>query len=371
LPRNHSWTWIVAICSTAGCCAPGARDCAGIATPLGISADPAPLAQADVPWPIRMIGHAARGEVASAAVDIPSVVETWVVHTRACEQKIGADPWSSITIGRIEGLDDPIRGSDPETLLERMAGRPVVILIHGYGYIYRDAIEEAVKVRAELEAIGGLTPESLFIVFDWPSERGLSDFYADLNDKARRARVASYHLARFLQEAPPGSRVCLFGQSDGGRIALTTMHFLSGAVLGAFWSEPPVQLSSGRPDLRFRSVILAAAAGHHWLDPGERLDQALPACEALFNIRNSHDYALAFYVFGVYTGFRGALGRVGLDSHDFRRLGPLADRVEQVDVNPELGISHTTFSDALEIPDVGERIARYTSWSDLSVAAGH
>ncbi len=194
---------------------------------------------------------------ASTAVEIPSLVETWVVHTRACEQKMGADPWSSMTIGRLDGIHDPIRGSEPEALLSRMKGRPTVILIHGYGYIYREAVEEAVKVRAQLEAVGGLTPESLFIVFDWPSERELTDLYADLNDKARRTRIAGYHLARFLQQAPAGSRVCMFGQSDGGRVALTTMHLLSGAVLGRFLSEPPGQLTSGRPDLRLRGVILA------------------------------------------------------------------------------------------------------------------
>ena len=65
------------------------------------------------------------------------------------------------------------------------------------------------------------------------------------------------------------------GQSDGGRIVLTTLHLLSGAVLEAFWTEPDVQLSSGRPDLHLRAVILDAAAGHHWLNPDERLEQAL------------------------------------------------------------------------------------------------
>ena len=61
------------------------------------------------------------------------------------------------------------------------------------------------------------------------------------------------------------------GQSNGGRIVLTTTHLLSGGSLRPFWSEPEVQLTSGRPDLRLRAVLLDAAAGHHWLNPGERL----------------------------------------------------------------------------------------------------
>jgi len=310
------------------------------------------------------MGCTARGTRNSTLVDAPpSIIETWVVHTRACDQKLGSDPFSSMTVGRFDAIGEPLGGALPETLLARMADRPSVFLIHGYGYGYRDAVEEAVEVRAGLEAGGGLPPEAIFIVFDWPSERELGDFYSDINDKARRAQVASYHLARFLQEAPPGSRICLMGQSDGGRVALTTLHFLAGAVLPAFWFEPEAQLSSGRPDLHLHAVILNAAAGHHWLDPGERLDHALSATEALLNLRNSGDYALAFYIFGSYTGFRGAIGRVGLNSHDLRKLGPLSARVEQFNLNPMVGISHTTFQQALGIPDVAEKIARYTSWS--------
>jgi Alpha/beta hydrolase of unknown function (DUF900) len=279
---------------------------------------------------------------------------------------MGTDPWSSITIGRFDGLAVPLHGSPPEALLDRMAGRTSVFLIHGYGYGYRDAVEEAVNVRAQLEAAGGLPPETLFIVFDWPSERELRDLYTDLNEKSKRTRIAAYHLARFLQESPAGSQVCLFGQSDGGRLALTTMHLLSGAVLPPIFGEPSAQLSAGRPDLRFRCVALNAAAGHHWLNPGQRLDQAIPSCEALFNIYNSGDVALMFFILGRFTGFRSAIGRVGLTSHDMAALGEFSARVEQVNLNSRVGFSHTSFTQALGFADIADRIARYTSFSDLA-----
>ncbi len=326
LPRAYKWTLIVVCCGAMGCTARGTRN----------------SSLADAP---------------------PSIIETWVVHTRACDQKVASDPFSSMTVGRFDATGEPLEGAVPETLLARMSDRPSVFLIHGYGYGYRDAVEEAVEVRAGLEAAGGLPPDALFIVFDWPSERELADLYTDLSEKARRTRVASYHLARFLQESPPGSRICLLGQSDGGRVALTTLHLLSGAVLPPFWFDPAIQLTSGRPDLHLRGVILDGAAGHHWLDPGERLGQALSATESLLNLRNSGDYALAFYIFGTYTGFRGAIGRVGLNSHDLQKLGPLSERVEQYDLHPMVGISHTIFPQALGIPEVAEKIARYTSWS--------
>ena len=229
LARTVVWIWMALLGTVAGCTGPEARSAPGLPAPVltanSPESGPADL-QAGITEP------AASGAVSDSA-EAASLVETWVVHTRACEQKIGTDPWASITVGRFDGLGMPLHGTPPEALLERMAGRTSVFLIHGYGYSYRAAVEEAVTVRGQLEGAGGLPPETVFIVFDWPSERELRGLYADLNEKSRRTRIAAFHLARFLQESPPGSRVCLLGQSDGGRLALSTMHLLSGAVLPA------------------------------------------------------------------------------------------------------------------------------------------
>jgi hypothetical protein len=336
--RHFGWMWIVIAVSASGCSAPQTRTPDGL--PDSISA-----------------GTAARAN--------PSLVETWVVHTRACEQEMGSDPWASIAIARFDGPDQSLAGTAPEALLERMSGRTSVFLIHGYGYSYRNAVDEAVQVRALLEEAGGLPPESLLIVYDWPSQRELPGVYADLNEKSKRARIAAYHLARFLQEAPAGARVCLVGQSDGGRVSLTTLHLLSGAVLPAICGEPAGQLSAGRPDLRCRCVIVDAAAGHHWLNPGERLDHVLPYCDAFYNIYNSGDVVLMLFILGRFTGFRPAIGRVGLTSHDMKALGALSAKVEQIDLHSRVGFSHTSVAQALGFPDVAARIGQYTSWGDF------
>ena len=160
------------------------------------------------------------------------------------------------------------------------------------------------------------------------------------------------------------------GQSDGGRIALTTTHLLSGAELKRFQAEPGVQLESGRPDLRIRLVVLEAAAAHHWLDPGERIEQTLPGTEALLNLRNRRDLALSFYVYGSYTGLKRPLGLVGLTARDRRRLGPLADRVEEINHHSLSGRRHTLFPRALTYPCVARRIAAYTSFADVSDGLG-
>jgi hypothetical protein len=96
----------------------------------------------------------------------------------------------------------------------------------------------------------------------------------------------------------------------------------------------------------------------------------LPICEALLNLRNSGDYALAVYVFGSYTGLRPALGKVGLQPHDLKQLGPLKDRVEEINHHSYSGADHTLFTQALTYPEVAQRIAAYTSWSDVSDRLG-
>ena len=368
--RRSVWTWIeayiVAVWSVSGCQSLAVRDSGNVVPAMNVSADLTASTGMLTPPSDRVIIDSPRGHDETALVAAPSSVETWIVHTRACEQKLGVDPWFTITIGRLDESGGPLHGADPEALLARLAGRPSVFFVHGNNYTYREAVKEAVKIRAVLESIGGLPPETVFIVFDWPSERVLPNVYLDLNEKSRRSRVASYLLARFLQTAPVGSKICLMGQSDGGRIVLTTLHLLSGAPMRAFWSEPEVQLSASRQDLRLRGVVLDAAAGHHWLNPGQRLDQALPTCESLLNLRNCGDYVLAAYVLGVYTGIRPALGRVGLQPHDIKNLGPLAARVEQINLYPVVGIGHTSFPEALAVPEIADRIAHYTSWRELS-----
>ncbi len=300
----------------------------------------------------------------------PSAIETWVVHTRATEQKMGTNPWPSLTVGRIDEQGGPLHATEPEALLSQMAGRPSVILIHGNAYTYKESIEEAIKVRGQLETLGGLLPDTLFIIFDWPSERILRSLEVDLNEKAKRSRVAGYHLARFLQAAPSNARICLMGQSDGGRVALTTMHLLAGSKLPRILNEPGIQLTSARSDLQLRGVVLEAAVGHTWLNPGDRLESALPHSEGLLILRNSGDYALAVYVFGNYTGFHPALGRVGLKARDLKKLGPLKDRVEEINQRSLSGWDHTLFTQSLTYPVVAERIAAYTSWRDVSDGAG-
>ena len=133
-------------------------------------------------------------------------VETWEVDTRACEQVMGSSPWASLAVSQFDEGGRTLVRSDAGALLARMAGRPVVLLIHGNNYEDDESLTEAIEVRDRLASLGGLPGETLFVIFDWPSERTLRSLVKDLNEKARRSRVAAYHLARFLQASPAGAR---------------------------------------------------------------------------------------------------------------------------------------------------------------------
>jgi hypothetical protein len=92
-------------------------------------------------------------------------------------------------------------------------------------------------------------------------------------------------------------------------------------------------------------------------------------CEALLNLRNCADYALSVYMLGVYTGLRPALGQAGLLPSDLQVLGPLSARIEQLNLHSMVGFSHTSFPQALDLPEVAARIARFTSWNERALPA--
>ena len=188
LGRESRTTWVVVVCfaSASGCYAPQPRVVPWGAPGPVVAADPISSPEFLSSSAGTVIVAAPRSQDAQTIVEAASGVETWIVHTRTCEQKLGSDPWSSITIGRLDDLTGPIRGGDPDALLARMTGRPSVFFIHGNGYTYGDAVDEAVKIRTVLEANGGFPAETLFIIFDWPSERERDDLIVDLNEQARR-----------------------------------------------------------------------------------------------------------------------------------------------------------------------------------------
>ncbi len=284
-------------------------------------------------------------------------MEFWVVDSRACPQEMGSDPWRDLRFFALSptGLRER---SEASRLLAAAATRPVVIVMHGNRYDFHDAADEGLFVASSLADAGALPPNALVVAFHWPSDRVYDSELADLSEKGRRAMVAGYHLARFLSAFPAGSRICLIGHSHGAKAALTALHLLGGGATNSFDHDPDVALPCPPPPLHLRAVVMASACDHQWLDPGGRLDRALPTCEGLLNLYNRHDTILLLYPFTRRGDHHAALGRKGLTLIDHWRLGALDDRVEEHNMQPFLRHQHV-FAEAATHPKVAAWIAPY------------
>ena len=168
----------------------------------------------------------------------------------------------------------------PADLFAQSVGHPVLIQVHGSLVTPDAAFGEMLWTHSWLGHNRSITPDTVVVEFDWPSQRVYRNDVKDINEKGRRAYVAAYHLARFVQAFPPGSRLCLLGQSYGGRVVPSALHLLGGGALNSQDRDPDVRLACRRADTHIRAVVLEGASDHDWLNPGRRLDRALPACEA-------------------------------------------------------------------------------------------
>ena len=285
----------------------------------------------------------------------------WMVETRDVPQEMGTDPWASLKVLHFDEGGSLVE-RDPRELLALVANRPVMVQVQGSLTSPDIALGGLLWTHSWLTYNKAITPDVVVIAFDWPSQRVHRLDVRDINEKGRRAYVAAYHLARFVQAFPPRSRICLLGQSYGGRVVTSALHLLGGGRLNSQSNDPPVSLPSLRPDLSLRAVVIAGAADRHWLDPGERLDRTLVACEAFLNLYNRRDEALKLYPFLIRSGHHRALGRVGLRASDLRRLGPTAARYTEHDMHDLLGREHTLL-DAVSNPQIARWIAPYL-WND-------
>jgi hypothetical protein len=285
----------------------------------------------------------------------------WTINTYDCPQNLEAPDFTPAHYRKfLPG--GSIRDFPPEDLLaQAAAARTVFIQVHG-NLTYADAnLGAGLWSHTWLQLNGGMPEDAVFVAFAWPSWRIYNLDILDVEEKARRSYIAGYYLARFVQTLPPGTNVCLFGQSYGGRVVLAALQLLGGGAIDSQSGDAPICLRSSRPDLRVRAVVLSAAADNDWIEPGERFGRALHGCEALLNLYNPRDQALFFYPFLTRSGHRPALGRTGLPQHAFDRLGPIAARYAEHDVTRYLGRDHTLL-DATASPDIARWIAPY-AWA--------
>ncbi len=291
----------------------------------------------------------------------PERVEAfWYVSTRDCPQEMGSDPWACLRVMHFDERGDLVE-RDPAELFAQSAGRPVLIQVQGNLATPDMAVGGLMWTHSWLRHHRCLPPDAVVVAFDWPSQRVYRNDVFDVNEKGRRSYVAAYHLARFVQSFPASSRVCLLGQSYGGRVVPAALHLLGGGSLSSGPHQPEHLLPTTRPDLDLHGIIIAGAHDHDWLDPGKKFDRALHASSRFLNLYNRRDESLLFYPGLIRSGHRHAIGRIGLTNRDFDRLGPLAARYEEHDVHDILGTEHTLL-DAVANPRIGRWIAPY-AWA--------
>jgi hypothetical protein len=280
--------------------------------------------------------------------------EFWTVSTRACPQILGSDPRPFLQAFRLEHQGRFSR-RDPAEL--QATPRPLIFLVHGSYYTAHTAVKEGLGIGNDLAAMGAIPPDAVVVAFDWPSQRDGPNLVRDLNEKSRRAFVAGYHLARFLQDFPAGSRISLVGQSHGGLAVLSALHLLGGGILDDR-ADATILPCRGQA-LRLRAVVISSASDRHWLEPGERLDRALVASEGILCLYNRLDPVLVVYPLGRYSDHRRALGKAGV--RDKERLGPLLSRYCEHGIGLLIGPRHT-FRGVTARPEIVRWIAPYT-WS--------
>src|SRR4029077_17768065 len=134
-------------------------------------------------------------------------------------------------------------------LFQQTVGQPVLIQVQGSLTTPDVALGGLLWTHSWLERDRAMLPGTVVLAFDWPSQRVYRNDIRDINEKGRRAYVAGYHLARFVQAFPTGSRICLLGQSYGGRVAPSALHLLGGGCLNSQAHDPAVRLPMLRSDL--------------------------------------------------------------------------------------------------------------------------
>ena len=287
--------------------------------------------------------------------------QVWIVQSRDCPQELGSDPWPTLKAFTFDAEGHKVERPFAE-LFASVMGRPVLVQVQGSLTTPDAAFGGLIWTHSWLQSHRSLPQDAVVVAFDWPSQRVYGEDLRDINEKGRRSFVAAYHLAVFLSAFPPGSRIGLIGQSFGGRVVSATLHLLAGGALQGHGHEGAARLTSTRPDLRIRAVIVGAAVDRTWLDPGQKLDRVLLGCESLLNLYNRKDEALLLYPSLIRSGHHRAIGRVGLSNSDFAKLGPLAARYQEFDIHDILGPEHTLL-DAVANPKIARRIAPYV-WAN-------
>lgn len=214
-------------------------------------------------------------------------------------------------------------------------GVPVCVFVHGSFVDLPYACKEAARTWTYLKG-AGCGQQMQMIMFYWPSYKGFAlSTPIDVNLLGRQAARNGYYLAELMQHIPPECPVCLIGHSHGTRVVASSLHLMAGGAIQGI--AHPFARSNGR---RIRTILVASALDHDWLNPGHKYDRALCSTECVLNMYNSRDSALKVYPFRLPLIARRALGARGLSRSDRMKLGAEGQKIFEYDVAMVTGKEH-------------------------------
>lgn len=231
------------------------------------------------------------------------------------------------------------KGYRPSTYSEMRSrlepGVPVCIVAHGSFVDTPSATQESCYTYHWLRSVAG-NQRMQMIYFHWPSYRALSPLIQlDTNQLGRQAARNGFYLAELISALPPECPISIVGHSHGTRVASSALHLMAGGVVQGY-RHCNVR-THGRP---IRTVFLAGAIDHHWLNPGQKYDRALCSTQGILNLKNCADPALAIYPFRIPLFTRRPIGSLGMTNGDRRRTGPQSQKVIDFEVSEVIGSSH-------------------------------
>jgi hypothetical protein len=252
----------------------------------------------------------------------------------------------------------------PTQLLNRDAfhaslapGTPVCVVVHGSFTNWKGLCDDCGPVYRWLRSAAPTRPLAV-VFFTWPSSGPITyEPHIDVAILGMRASFNSIYLGDLIARIPSGHPICIIGHSHGARMTAAALHLLAGGDVD------DTRLSYLPPaDQRIRSVLIAAALDHQWLDPGQRFGLALCRTECLLYMRNDHDIVLTFYPLRrVFS--RRALGEKGLSGRDRDRLGYLNAKVVQLDVTRVIQSGHM-WNHYYTHPELAAAIEPYVYFDD-------
>lgn len=210
-------------------------------------------------------------------------------------------------------------------------GVPICLVVHGSFMDHPSVRPESLSTWRWLTSAGQAVQ---FIYFSWPSDRPMTLAQLDIAILGNRASYNGFYLASLIKELPPECPISLIGHSHGTRVISSALHLMSGGDVEGI--THPCATCSGR---RIRTVFVASAIDHDWLNPQEHFGRALMCTECLINLRNHKDPALVIYPFR-RIGSSRALGCTGFTRSDRRDLNGWSGKVRDLDVSWMIGPRH-------------------------------